>query len=142
MRALMRRMEALGETQPLMRTLQLSTIANAQRKVPRRSGFLQRNIVPGEVSETSAVVKARTPYAAAIEFGRKAIDIVPRKARVLAWGGARTLTGRLRSGARPTNFAMRVHQPARKAQPYLIPGAEEAVKDVGAVVVKTWNEAA
>lgn len=143
MDGLQRRLKAIGELEPAMRALQLSTIHEAQAIVHRRTGLLQRRIVPGPVSDTHAVIEARTPYAAAEELGRRAITIVPKKARVLAWGGERRLTGTLRSGAKPTNFAMRVHQPARKGHPYLIPGAQAALKKAGLLgeIVTRWNKA-
>lgn len=143
MDGLQRRLRAIGELEPAMRALQLSTIHEAQARVHRRTGFLQRNIVPGTVSADHATVEIRTPYAAAEEFGRRAITIVPKNARVLAWGGERRLTGRLRSGAKATNFAMRVHQPARKGHPYAIPGAKAALKKAGLLgtIVARWNKA-
>ena len=143
MDGLQRRLKAIGELQPAMKALQFSTIHEAQRRVHRQTGHLQRSIVPGPVSDTHAVIEARTPYAAAEEFGRGPVTIVPKKARVLAWGGERRLTGRLRSGSSATNFAMRVNQPARKGHPYLIPGAREALKKAGLLgeIVSRWNKA-
>lgn len=143
MRALQRRMAAIGETEPFMRLLQLAAISHAQRLVHRKTGHLQRSIVPGELTKDHAVVVARTPYAAALEYGSKPHIIRPKRARVLAWGGARRLSGRLRSGAKPDHFAALVHHPGNKPYPFLVPGAKAAVKDVGVdVVVKSWNEAA
>lgn len=143
MGALLRRMHAIGETRPMMRLLQLSTIHEAQARVPRKTGLLQRRIVPGRLTDDTAVIEARTPYAAAVEYGSKAHVIVPKRAKALAWGGERRLTGRLKTGAKPTNFAKRVHHPGTRAKPYLIPGAEEAVRKVGSdAVVKAWNGAA
>lgn len=144
MDALLRRLDAIGEPKPVLRALQLATIHEAQALVPRKTGHLQRNIKPGAVTETHAIVKADTPYAAPVEFGSKPHVIKPRNARVLAWGGSRRLSGRLRSGAKPTNFAASVNHPGSKAKPYLIPGAKKAagklkLKDV---IVSQWNSAA
>lgn len=143
-RELEARLKALGETQPMMRALQISVISEAQKLVHRRTGFLQRNIVPGAVTKDHAIIAARTPYAAAQEFGAKPHIIRPKTARVLAWGGGRRLTGRLRSGQKATHFAMIVHHPGNRANPYLRPGAKKAVEGSGLrdVVVRTWNEAA
>ena len=143
MDALLRRMKAIGETKPVMRALQLSTVHEAQARVHRRTGLLQRRIVPGALTDDSAIVEARTPYAAAEELGRKAITIVPKRAKVLAWGGPRRLSGTLKSGAKPTNFAMRVHQKARKGHPYLVPGAKAAIRKAGlGPIIDKWNHAA
>lgn len=143
-RELQARLTALGQTEPFMRALQISTISEAQKLVHRKTGFLQRNIVPGAVSKDRAVIAARTPYAAALEFGAKPHIIRPKNAKVLAWGGSRRLTGRLRSGGKATHFAALVHHPGSKPYPYLIPGARRAVKSAGLrdVIVKTWNTAA
>lgn len=127
-----------------MRALQLSTVAEAQRRVPRKTGNLQRNIVPGAVSADHAVVEARTNYAAPVEFGQKPHVIVPKNRKALAWGGDRRLSGRLRTGSEPTHFAKRVHHPGAKPKPYLVPGAEAALKKAGilAGIVTRWNRAA
>ena len=143
MRALRKRMTALGETEPMMRLLQLATIAHAKRLAHRRTGQLQRSIAPGPVTHDSAVIVAHTPYAAALEFGAKPHIIRPKRARVLAWGGARRLSGRLRSGAKPDHFAALVHHPGNKPYPFLVPGAQAAIKETGVdAIVKAWNEAA
>lgn len=138
----MKRMTALGETQPVLRTAQLKTVQNAQALVHRKTGFLQRNIRPGSISATNAQVVAATPYAASLEFGAKPHIIKPKNAKVLAWGGPRRLTGRLRSGASPTNFAMLVHHPGNKPYPYLIPGAKKAIAGLKDIIVSVWNKAA
>ncbi len=142
MDALLRRMKAVGEPKPLLRALQLSTIHEAQALVPRKTGLLQRRIIPGALTDTHAIVKADTPYAAPVEFGSKPHIIKPRHARVLAWGGSRRLSGRLRKGAEATNFATIVHHPGSKAHPYLIPGAKKATEGMGDVIVAQWNSAA
>lgn len=141
MDALLRRLEAIGETHAELRTLQIATIAEAQRNVPRRTGFLQRNIRPGEVTAEYAVVKASTPYAATVEFGSRPHIIKPRNARVLAWGGPRRLTGRLRKGAKATNFARLVHHPGTRPHPYLIPAAKESTRLLLDIITGRWNRA-
>ena len=140
--ALILRLKAIGEPQPVLRAAQIKTVAEAQKLVHRRTGHLQRNIVPGSISATSAKVEARTPYAAPLERGSKPHVIRPKKAKVLAWGGPRRLTGRLRSGAKATHFATIVHHPGSKPYPYLLPGAKKAVADLKDVIVKLWNSAA
>jgi hypothetical protein len=40
-------------------------------------------------------------------------------------------------------FAKEVHHPGTKKQPFLIPGAQEAIRQVGAeAIVDAWNDAA
>lgn len=144
MRELQARLKAIGETEPAMRALQLSAIHESQALVHRKTGNLQRNIVPGPVSADHAVIEARTPYAAAVELGAKPHIIKPKNARVLAWGGDRRLTGRLRSGSKPDHFAMLVHHPGNKPFPYLVPGAKKALSKAGLLgaIVEKWNRAA
>lgn len=142
MNALIKRMQAIGEPEPLLRALQLSTIHEAQALVPRKTGLLQRRIIPGAISGKHAIVKADTPYAAPVEFGSKPHIIKPRNARVLAWGGSRRLSGRLRSGSKPDHFAALVHHPGSRAHPYLIPGAKKATAGMKDVIVTRWNSAA
>lgn len=137
-----RRLEALGDTRPLMRTLQIAAVAEMQRDAPRKTVFHQRNIVPGRLTDDVAVVEARAPYAAALEFGSRPHVIEPKRAKVLAWGGQRRLSGRLRSGSKPTNFARRVMHPGTRAQPHLIPGARRALATVLDFLTRRWNEAA
>ena len=143
MDALQARLRAIGDTHADMRALQFSTIHEAQALVHRKTGHLQRNIVPGPVDDTHAVIEARTPYAASLEFGARPHVIVPKKAKVLAWGGERRLSGRLRSGSAPDHFAKRVNHPGNKPFPYLVPGAKKALEKAGilAGIVTRWNQA-
>lgn len=143
MDALQRRLKAIGEAQPLLRALQFSTIHEAQALVPRKTGHLQRSIVPGQLTTSSAVVEARTPYAGYVEHGTRAHIIKPKNAKALAWGGERRLTGKLKSGSSPTHFAKVVHHPGTKAEPYLVPGAKRAIHKAGVdKIVQAWNDAA
>ncbi len=143
MDALIRRMKAIGETKPVMRALQFSTIHEAQKRVPRKTGNLQRSIGPGRLTDDVAEVVAKMPYAAAVEYGSRPHVIVPKRAKVLAWGGSRRLSGRLRSGASADTFAMRVNHPGNKPKPYLVPGAKEAIHKAGLdELVNVWNRSA
>lgn len=145
---LKRRLNAIGEApRSLLRDVGLHTVAEAKRIVPRRTGNLARTIRVGALTDSYVEVKAggtrNVGYAGVVEFGSRAHVIVPRNASVLAWGGARTLGGRLRKGSRATNFARRVRHPGTKAQPYLIPGFEKALRLVGlSALVERWNKAA
>jgi hypothetical protein len=151
-RELQRRFRAIGDTRGLLRTIQLDAIAEAKARVPRKTGHLGRSIQPGAVTDTSAIVAARTPYAAAVEFGSKPHVIRPKRASVLAWpssGADRRLSGRARTtGGKPRGamtFAAKVNHPGTKAKPYLVPGAKAAVGKRGGakdVIVTRWNRAA
>lgn len=139
---LIRRLEAIGEPHPELRALQIKTVAEAQKIVHRKTGHLQRSIVPGAISAKSAQVEARTPYAGFEERGTRPHVIRPKNKKALAWGGARRLTGTLRSGSSATNFATVVNHPGTKPHPYLLPGARKAAAALKDVVVKLWNDAA
>lgn len=56
------------------------------------------------------VVAADASYALAVHEGTRAYDVVPTRAKVLAWTPA--------GGGGPV-FATKVHQPARKGRPFL-----------------------
>lgn len=141
-----RRLRAIGDTRDLMRVIQLETVAGAKKRVPRKTGHLARNIIRGRVSSQHAIVEARTPYAATVEFGSKPHVIEPKKARMLAWpesGGDRRLSGRARSKVKGRMiFAKKVHHPGTKPQPYLIPAAKDAVHKALDSIVRAWNDAA
>jgi hypothetical protein len=132
----------MGEQQSIARAWQIATVREAQKEVHRKTGFLQRNIRPGAITASSAKVDARTPYAATGEFGSRPHVIRPRNAKVLAWGGPRRLTGRLRKGGKATHFARIVHHPGTKPYPYLMPAARKALGDIKELLVKRWNDAA
>ena len=142
------RLVALGKApEGMLREVGLRGVAEAKRLVPRRTGNLGRTIRIGNLSDTAVEIRAggtvEVGYAAAVEYGSRPHAIVPRRARVLAWGGQRTLAGGLRAGSRPTNFARRVNHPGTKARPYLFPGMERALDLIGlGEFVRRWNEAA
>jgi hypothetical protein len=145
--ALKRRLEAIGEPRALMRAVQIATVNEAQARVPRKTGHLQRNIVPGRLTDDVAVVEARTPYAAAVEFGSKPHVIEPKRKSALAWpenASDRRLSGRRRSKMTGRLiFAKRVNHPGTKPKPYLVPGAKAAVEKggLGDIIVTEWNGA-
>lgn len=111
-------------------------------------------------------------YAAHVEFGTRPHLIKPRRKKVLFFPSQhalnanraqlrgtpgfvpsgsvrRRLTGNAtnattaRFGTLAYQYAMVVKHPGTKPQPYLIPGAREALRQVGLAdaVVKTWNDA-
>lgn len=142
------RLNALGRApEDLLRQVGIEAVAQAKIRVPRKTGNLGRTIRLGAKSPTHVEVKAggelNVGYAAAVEFGSRPHVIVPKRAKTLAWGGARTLGGRLRAGSRATNFAKRVNHPGTRAQPFLIPGFHDALRIVGLdFLVDRWNKAA
>ncbi len=141
---LRRRLKAIGDTRPLLRTIQLDAVAEAKKRVPRRTGHLARSIGPGSLTGSSAIVHARTNYAPIVELGSRPHVIKPKNKRVLAWpaGGTR-LSGRARTGSGRRIFARIVHHPGTKPQPFLVPGAIAALGRAGIKsIVKRWNDAA
>jgi hypothetical protein len=140
--SLQKRLRAIKDAQPLLREIQLRTVAEAKRAVPRKTGNLGRSIVIGRLTKSSATVEAKANYAAYVELGTKPHVILPKNRKALAWGGPRRLSGRLRAGARPEHFAKKVNHPGTKAKPFLRPAAEKAVRDVTLDgIVREWNRA-
>lgn len=145
-RELQARLRAIGQTRTMMKAIQIGGVREAKRLVPRRTSNLGRTIRFGPVTDTTCAIEAggtrEVGYAAVVERGSRPHTIVPRKAKVLAWGGERTLGGRLRAGARPTNFARSVRHPGQRAQPYLVPGLRKGAEEEGiTALVESWNRA-
>jgi len=144
---LIARLRAVADTEHMMREVALESVASAKNLVPRRTGNLARTIrvqrVTKDYLEIAAGGRREVGYAAAVEFGSKAHTIVPRKAKVLAWGGARTLGGRLRKGAKAEFFAAKVKHPGSRPRPYLVPGLEFGVAKVALrSIIDAWNRGA
>lgn len=138
------RIEAITPNRELMRTLALSAVREQKILVPRKTRNLGRTIRLGAVTPTSAETIAGASYAAYVERGTRAHVIRPKRARALRWAaGNPTLSGRPRAGGN-VRFAKRVNHPGTRAQPFMVPGAEKALRDVGlkATVIKSWNDAA
>ncbi len=128
-----------------MRLLGAAAVGEAKLLVRRKTGALGRSISYGNVTPTGVTIRAGMPYAPFVEFGTQGGTVItPKVARVLAWGGARRLTGSLRSGSKPTAFAMRVVRRATRPYPYLLPGAKKAVSAGGLkdIIINAWNSAA
>lgn len=140
------RMRRASDGRLLLGRVGLVGVREAKQRVPRKTGNLGRTIRLGEVTDDTVEIRAGgqrdVGYAAYVEFGTSSHEIRPRKAKVLAWGGARTLGGRLRKGAKPTNFARKVQHPGTRARPYLGPGLKAAAEEVTDVIVDLWNEGA
>lgn len=154
----------------ILRLLGNEVVSRAKQNVPQKTRNLHRTIRVDEVDEAQQVVRVTAGgtgrrganqygthttnlvgYAQYVEFGTKPHVIVPKPGRkgrngrpaALAWGGARRLSGNLRSGSRPTNFAYRVNHPGTRPRPYLVPAAQETLRAVRLApeLVKVWNDA-
>lgn len=141
------RLNAIGRTEGLTRAITIGGVREAKLIVHRRTGNLGRTIRVGNPTSDRAEIKAggllKVGYAAAEELGSKPHIIKPRRAKVLAWGGSRTLGGRVRSGSAPDHFARMVRHPGQKPHPFLRPGLFKAALNQGVdAIVKLWNEAA
>jgi hypothetical protein len=145
------RLRALGSAEmrrSILGRIGMLAVREAKNLVPRKTGNLDRSIRLGTHDDKHVQILAggigQVGYAAAVEFGSRPHVIVPKRARVLAWGGQRRLSGTLRSGAKPEFFAMRVNHPGARAKPYLVPGAKAAMRKGGLRdgLVKAWNDAA
>lgn len=144
---LQRRLKAIKSGRPLLRAIQVAAVEEANALVPRKTGHLGRSIVPGSLTNTSALIHARANYAAYVELGTRAHVIRPRTKGVLAWpasASGRRLSGRARTNSGRLIIARRVNHPGTKPQPFLLPGAKAALLRGGFrnIVVKKWNEAA
>ena len=139
------RIKALTPSPDLMRKLALASIREQKILVPRKTGNLGRSIRLGAVTPTRAETVATANYAAYVERGTRPHVIVPKRAKALRWaaGGNARLSGRPRTGGQ-VRFAKRVRHPGTKARPFMIPGAQKALDNVGlkGIVVEAWNDAA
>jgi hypothetical protein len=141
----------MGNTEVFMRQLGLRAVREQKLLVARKTGNLGRSIHLVATTAHSATTEASANYAGYVEHGTRPHEITPKVARVLAWapgaaGGAfRRLSGATRKGVKAGAmvFAMKVHHPGTKAQPFMVPGAMLAAKKMGAsIVIDEWNGAA
>ncbi len=124
-------------------------VREAKAIVPRKTGNLDRSIRLGPHDENRALILAggirEVGYAAFVEFGTTGGQMIrPVHKKALAWGGARRLSGTLRSGAKAEFFSMGHKRGPTRAKPYLVPGAKAALRKAGLRdgLVKAWNDAA
>lgn len=148
--ALQRRLEAIkggGRDPSFMKNL--GQAANREQKkllyteaVTRRTGQSGRQITVEAATAVSVMTVARGTAAWA-DTGTKPHRIPKVGNKLLAWGGARRLSGALRSGASADHFAMHVQHPGTKPHPYMLRAAMRAVKQVGIQpIIDLWNRAA
>jgi hypothetical protein len=119
-------------------------VREAKQRVARATDHTARTIAPGDLTDTYTIVRAAgaAPF---LEFGTKPHVIRPRNKKMLSWTTGKRLSGRNRTGkgAGSRIFAAKVNHPGTKAQPFLLPGAVEAVRQVGVQpIIKAWNDAA
>jgi len=152
-RELSRRLDAITKHSAILKSLQLETVAEAKRLVPRKTGNLGRSIQPGYIASREALVHARARYAAYVEKGTRPHVIRAKNGKALRFpkaGTSTTLGGRVRTGdlrrlgPGAYTFAQKVNHPGTKPKPFLLPGARNAVTKGGMrdIVVGLWNEAA
>jgi hypothetical protein len=153
---LRKRLRAIDDPRELLKNLQSDVTRNAKRELRTqgvtKTGNLSRSITPGYLSAREALVVAHAGYARYVEegtgiYGARHRPIVPKTKKVLAWrSGSTTLSGRSRvSGGKETAgwaFARSVR--GRKATPFLLPGAKQALRDrnLPDTIVELWNGAA
>lgn len=142
--ALIRRLNAIGKAQPVLRQVQIVAVKEAKQRVARKTGHTGRTITPGDLGPNFAIVQAAgaAPF---LEFGTRPHTITPKRKTVLSWTEGKRLSGRNRTGraAGGRVFAKKVRHPGTRPQPFLLPAAVEAVKQVGLQpIVDAWNSAA
>lgn len=143
-KALQRRLHAIQKNPPVLREIQIRAVREAKLRVARKTGHTARTIAPGDLTPTFAIVQAAgaAPF---LEFGTRPHTIVPRSKKVLSWTQGKRLSGRNRTGraAGGRVFAKKVRHPGTRPQPFLLPAAVEAVKQVGIQpIIDAWNDAA
>jgi hypothetical protein len=139
---LQRRLNAIENGRPVLRTIQLRAVAEAKKRVARKTGHTARTIAPGALTDRFTIVSASgaAPY---LEFGTRPHVIRPRRASALSWTANKRLSGRSRTAGGRRFFAKVVHHPGTKPQPFLVPGAVAAIRSVGIEsIVTEWNRAA
>jgi hypothetical protein len=152
-KALVNRLEAVADVpQKLLHRVALVAVRNQKRLAPRKTANLSRSIHLTSVTRTTATTVASADYAAHVEYGTKPHEIKPRRKKALRFPGggvSTTLSGRVRTGevrrlgSGAYIFSKGVKHPGTKAQPYMLPGAEAALKAEGAdSIIKAWNGAA
>lgn len=142
---LLRRLKAIQHGGPTLKDIQIRAVREAKLRVARKTGHTARTIAPGDLTDSYTIVTAAgaAPF---LEFGTRPHVIRPRNKKMLSWpanASGRRLSGRARTNAGPRIFARKVNHPGTRPQPFLLPGAQEAVRQVGIEpIVRAWNDAA
>jgi hypothetical protein len=140
------RIEAIKPNPDLMAKIALLAVREQKILVPRKTGNLGRSIRLGAVTPTRAETVATANYAGFVERGTRPHVIRPRTRKALRFAadaGSARLTGTPRSGGR-VRFARRVQHPGTRPQPFMLPGAQRAVQQIGlkSAIIKAWDDAA
>jgi hypothetical protein len=145
---LLARLKAISEPKKMLGYLGTIAVGHARKEAPRKTSNLSRTIRLGQVTDDSVEIIAggrlKVGYAFFVHEGTKPHIIRPRRAKVLAWGGPRTLAGGLRKGGRATHFAREVKHPGTKPNRFLIRGIRMALARAGLKlqIRDAWNRAA
>jgi hypothetical protein len=119
----------------ILEAVGLRAVLEQKKLAPVATGNLRRTIHLGTVTRRSALTVAGANYSADVELGTRPHVILPRKrGGVLRW----------KDGAQ-VRFAKRVQHPGTRAQPFMVPGAQKAIREGSAIadaVIRRWNGAA
>ncbi len=152
MTPLQRRLTAIASESghmKMMGVLGTAVVSRAKEHTERfrKTGNLGQSIRVDYYDTDTVRVMAGAIYAPHVEYGTKAHDIVPRRARALRFApgaAGRRLSGSPRRGA-DVVFARHVRHPGTQPQPFMRPAAEEVLEEAGIparVIVDLWNGAA
>lgn len=135
-RELIRRLEAIRRMgQPIAKRWADTTTRSARRRVPVKTGALQRSIRARISTAKGAIVVGRyTAYF--VDAGTVAHTEKPKRRK-----GLRAM--KFQQGSRP-RFARKVQHPATRARPFRVAAAQDGLREnpMAAVVIKLWNDAA
>lgn len=152
--SLQRRFAAVGHVDlGLMQGLAIAAVREQKRllytqAVTRRTGHSGQLVTLGPVTETSALTEARGTAAWA-DTGTRPHLITPQAKKALRWARSSSkgfrLTGVPKAGSTVDwAFAKVVHHPGTRPHPYMVRGAQEAIRQAGLAdtVIAAWNGAA
>lgn len=139
------RIEAISDTEDLVKEMAAEGIREIKLETPRRTGNLSRNNTVGNLSKSGVEFINTAGYATFVHEGTRPHDIVARNAKALripASGSAR-LSGSPRSGGQ-VYFRKKVHHPGTKANPFMVRGLTNMLRHFGfsESLIKVWNRAA
>jgi len=132
-RQLNARLRAIKQTfKPAGRAWAEETVDLMRGAVPVKTGRLRKSFRVKNASQRKAVVVSAFG-ARFLEAGTSAHDEKPRKRKAMKF-----------EAQRGTVFSKKVHHPATRKQPFLVPSAKEALdkNPMAAELIKLWNEAA
>ena len=146
---LQRRLAAIASRsghRAMMNALGNAVTREAIHRVPQKTRNLARSIKVTDVSDDRVTIEAQAGYALAVERGTRPHIIRPRRAKALRFAASaagQRLSGSARRGA-AVIYARVVHHPGTRAQPYLVPAAQDTIRRSGLVtedIIARWNRA-